>query len=255
MDVTTTRAATGVPWPRLLAFCAGLTLAGTVLLQAAGRFVGFPSLVLVDLAMLTGLLLLRGRRRAVRSGAVVIGLFSLLNNVHAGLFLAAVAAPAADPVTFLTCLTTWIGSLLAIPVAVAVVRSPDGHGPALLRPAVAAVLVAVTAAAAVLFVTIADDPAQPGDLSVVRERDGWGLLTDQAGRRFAPDRLTAGPGPVTVAVTNTDPLVGLTFVVPDLGVSERVAPGSTARITFDAPPGTHRLLDDTFLVEGTLTVG
>lgn len=252
---TTTRTSTGVSWPRLLAFCAGLTLAGTVLLQAAGRFVGFPSLVLVDLAMLTGLLLLRGGRRAVRSGAVVVGLFSLLNNVHAGLFLAAISAPAADPVTFLTCLVTWIGTLLSIPVAVFVLRAPEGRGPAVLRPAVAAVLVAATAATAVLFAAIADDPARPGDLPVARERDGWGLFTDQAGRRFTPDRLTAAPGPVTIAVTNTDPLVGLTFVVPGLGVTERVAPGSTARITFDAPPGTHRFLDDTFLVEGTLTVG
>ncbi|MEQ3554556.1 cupredoxin domain-containing protein [Pseudonocardia nematodicida] len=252
---TTTRTTTGVPWPRLLAFCAWLTLAGTVLLQAAGRFVGFPSLVLVDLAMVTGLLLLRGGRRRVRAGAVVIGVFSLLNNVHAGLFLMAVMTPEADPVSFLTCLATWIGSLLAIPVAVAVVRSPDGRGPAVLRRAVVAVLGVATAAAAVLFLTIADDPARPGDLQVARERDGWGLLTDQAGRTFAPDRLTAGPGTVTVAVTNTDPLVGLTFLVPDLGVAERVAPGSTARVTFDAPAGSYRFLDDTFLVEGTLVVG
>lgn len=254
----TTRAGR-VPWRRLLAFCAVLTLSGTVLLQAAGRFVGFPSLVVVDLMMLAGLLLMSGGgRRRIRSGAVVIGLFSLLNNIHAGLFLAAVTAPAADPVSFLTCLTTWIGSLTAIPLAVLTVRSPHGAGPAVLRRTVGAVgaaLAVAAAVAAVLLLTASDDPARPGELQVTRERDGWGLLTDQAGRSFAPAQLRAAPGTVTIAVTDTDPLIGVTFLVPDLGVRERIAPGTTARVTFDAPAGTYPFLDDTFLVEGTLVVG
>ena len=255
---TTTPATTAgrLPWPRLLAFCAVLTLAGTVLLQATGRFVGFLSLVVVDLTMLAGLLLLvSGGRGRIRSGAVLIGVFSLLNNIHAGLFLAAVTAPAGDPVTFLTCLTTWIGSLLAIPLAVVTFRFPEGAGPAVLRRAVALVLAVATAVAAVLFVTAADDPARPGDLQVTREREGWGLLTDQAGRSFAPARLTAAPGPVTIAVTNTDPLVGVRFLIPELGVRQEVAPGTTARVTFDAPAGSYTLLDDTFLVESSLVVG
>ncbi|MEU6700297.1 hypothetical protein [Pseudonocardia sp. NPDC046786] len=32
-------------------------------------------------------------------------------------------------------------------------------------------------------------------------------------------------------------LIGLTFLVPELGVAQKVAPGTTARITFDAPAG------------------
>ena len=182
-------------------------------------------------------------------------MFSLLNNLHAGLFLAAVSAPAGDPVSFLTCLATWIGSLLAIPLAVLTVRSPDGAGPAGLRRACGSVRAVATVAAGGLFVTAGHDPARPGELQVARERDGGGQLADHAGRSFAPALLNAAPGPVTIAVTNTDPLIGLTFLVPELGVAQKVAPGTTARITCDAPAGSYPFLDDTVLVEGTLVVG
>lgn len=253
---TPTTTADRLPWPRLLAYCALLTLAGTVLLQVAGRFVGFPSLVVVDLMTLAGLLLLvSGGRRRIRSGAAIIGVISLLNNIHAGLFLAAVTAPASDPVTFVTCLATWIGSLLAIPLAVVTFRSPEGTGPSVLVRAVGLVLVMATVVAAVMFVTARDEPARPGDLQVTRERDGWGLFTDNAGRSFAPAQVTATPGPVTIAATNSDPLIGMIFLIPELGVQEKIAPGTTARVTFDAPAGRYTMLDDKFLVEGTLEIG
>ena len=74
----TTNTTARLPWRRLLAFCAVLTLAGTVLLQAAGRFVGFPSLVVVDLMMLTGLLLMAsgGRRRIPSRAGVIRGVLA-----------------------------------------------------------------------------------------------------------------------------------------------------------------------------------
>lgn len=106
----------------------------------------------------------------------------------------------------------------------------------------------------VLFLTRGSDEVLPGDLQVARERTSWGLFTDQAGRIMSPERLSAVPGIVTVAVTNTDPLVGATFDVDELGVHVGIPPGATTRVSFDAPAGRYRFYDNTFLAEGVLEV-
>ncbi|MET0191071.1 MAG: cupredoxin domain-containing protein [Pseudonocardia sediminis] len=255
---TTPITTTSGSWRGLLMFCAGATLVATVALQAVGRFVGFPSLVVLGLAMLVGLALLRARgRRRRRAGAVVVGVFSLVNNVHAGLFLAVLSAPASDPLQFVTCTVTWAASLLAVPVSVVAFRRPDGggRGPVAIRQAFLIVTVLAVLVGSTLYLAPAVDQARPGDLRVARERTGWGLFTDRAGRVMAPAVLTAEPGPVAIAVTNTDPLVGATFDIDELDVQVRVAPGSTVRVVVDAPAGRYRYYDDTFLADGVLEVG
>lgn len=77
-------------WRGLLMFCAATICVATLVLQVAGRFAG-PSLVVLELAMLAGLLLLgAGGRGRARAGAAVVGVFSLVNNIHAGLFMAVI---------------------------------------------------------------------------------------------------------------------------------------------------------------------
>ncbi|WP_130288477.1 cupredoxin domain-containing protein [Pseudonocardia sediminis] len=169
-------------WRGLLMFCAGAMLVATAALQAVGRFVGFPSLVVVGLAMLVGLALL-----AIRQAFLIVTVLAVL-----------------------------VGSTL--------------------------------------YLTPAVDQTRPGDLRVARERTGWGLFTDRAGRVMTPAVLTAEPGPVAIAVTNTDPLVGATFDIDELDVHVRIAPGSSVRVVVDAPPGRYRFSDDTFLAEGVLEV-
>jgi hypothetical protein len=243
-----------IGWSRLLATCAWATLLATVLMQVGGRFIGFPSLVVLDLAMIVGLLLLRSRHRA---GVVVIGVFCLLNNLHASLFWAALQDPA-DFVLFLTCLTTWVTSALAVPVAFLAWRAPapatTDRLPRLVARTLAVGLLLAAAGSLTLYATRTTETAQPGDLLLVRERPTLGLFTDAAGYEWSPAALEAPAGAITVAVTNPDPVVGGNFTIEELDVDVDIPPDTTRRITVDAPTGTYRYHDTTFLIDGILTV-
>jgi hypothetical protein len=247
------RVRSGTGWRRLLATCAWATLVATVVMQIGGRFIGFPSLVILDLAMIVGLLLLRSHPRA---GVVLIGVFCLLNNLHASLFAAALQYPA-EFLLFLTCLTTWVTSVLAVPVAVLAWRAPapgTTNLPRLITRTLAVCLLLAAAGSLTLYATRTTETPQPGDLLLLRERPTLGLFTDSSGYEWSPGALQAPAGSVTVAVTNPDPVVGSRFTIEELGVDVHIPPDTTRRITVDAPAGTYRYQDTAFMIDGILTV-
>jgi plastocyanin len=84
------------------------------------------------------------------------------------------------------------------------------------------------------------------------------LTIQSRGVAFSPDRLSAPPGEITVAMRNQD-LFWHTFSVPGLGVNMPVPVGGLRSVTFTAQPGTYRFIcaipsHEQAGMRGTLTV-
>ena len=233
-------------WGRLLACCAITSLAASILLQVAGQFIGFPSLVIVDAAMIIGLVLLR---RQGRAGIVVLGVAGLLNLVHTPIFLVLLAVPSA-PGAFLTTLATGIASAMSVPVAVMAWRRRSSPTPSRLPgwlAAGSAVALAVTAAVSLtLYLTRTDETPQAGDLTLTAD--------DHA---VQPHALTSSPGELTIAFTNDEPAFPVYFDIDTLDVHLQLPPNTTRRVTLNVGQGTHRIYShfiDDEATSSTLTI-
>lgn len=214
-------------WAITTAF--GLVLVGvTVLVSAAhllvvGALAG-PVLVLPVIGLVclvSGLLALRGTRGALLV-ALVVAVFVLLGNL--GHLVDTLGLPA-SPWDFVPNLAALIGLLVAIPGAVAGLRTRSTTDVLQHRVRLGAlVALAVGAAASLALSSLVDSDALPSDAVAV---------TTEA-NTYVPDVVEVSPGDV-LGVRNLD-AYGHTFTVVDLDIDTGLAGGSTANIEVD--PGT-----------------
>lgn len=225
-------------WRALLRFAALVNLGSAVLMMALGRFVG-PSLVVLALAMGTGVWLLR---RPGRAAAVVIGLFSLASLLLHGPIMVLQLSLPDSPGSFVTGLGMGLGSLLGVVCAGAVLVRMRGSArlSQIVVRATAAVLVSAVVVSLVLFATRTSDTGRPGDLRLAT-----------TGQHLSTQRLTASPGVVSIAVRNTDPVFPRSFDIDTLHVHVLVPPRTTRRVSFSAAGGRYRFSDNATATEAT----
>ncbi|MFG2074267.1 cupredoxin domain-containing protein [Nonomuraea maritima] len=229
-------------WSGLLRVCALVLMVMTVLQMLLGRFAG-PSLIVLDVLVVAGLMLLPRRPRA---GAAVIGGSCLLNLLlHSGLLAYLLASPESGPVFAATSLNA-LASLTAVVAAFPVWSGAAARGVRAVLVAALTLAVVSVAASTTLWLTRAQDTARPGDIA---------LVTD--GAQVDRRSLEARTGQVSVLVRNDDALSPRAFDIDTLGVHLTVPPATTRRVTFTAPPGSYAFHDEitfTLATSGTLTV-
>ncbi len=216
----------GSGWRSLLTWCtAGLIV---LLLLVMFVFVGeiIPPLVLFVVMMAVGLTLLR---RPGRAGPIVIGIAVLLNllaNLPFILPTLTVPVAAGDFVTGWILVILSVAGLIA---AIALLRRSQDGGRSARSIGIATVgLIAVALLAGVVARASFEEPeAKPGDLRLAAEEF-----------EFSSDALESEGGQVSVFLENKDQTFH-TFTIEELDVDVAMPGGVSARVTFDAEPGTY----------------
>ncbi|GAA4574690.1 cupredoxin domain-containing protein [Planotetraspora kaengkrachanensis] len=233
-------------WPGLLRACVLVLVAMTVLQMLLGRFLG-PSLIVLDILVVTGLVLLRHR---TRTGVGVIAGACLLNLlVHSGLLVYMLSSPESGPVfaaTSLNALASLTGLIAAVPAwRTRRVARAGGRARSVLLAAGVLAGVSVVASTA-LWLTRDQDTARAGDILLVTD----GTRVDRAA-------LEAPAGEISVLLRNDDLFSPRAFDIDALDVHLTVPPSTTRRVTFSAQPGRYAFHDEitfTPATGGSLTV-
>lgn len=234
----------GFGWRRLQVIAAAVTIASFVVPMALeGKVEGF--LVAMAAPFVIGLVLVRFLPRVA---ALFLGVVSAATLAFSAPYITeALSHPesATDfvPQTLFT-LSMAIATVAAIP-AYREPRHSAGMAPAPRFIAIAAGVVALVASALSIAAAtgVESVAAQPGDETVVT-RDF----------SFAPAKLTAEAGTISVHLTNEDS-TRHTFTID--GVTDlSVPPSTTQRVTFEAEPGTYRFYCRPHVpgMDGTLVV-
>jgi len=215
-------------WRRLQAVAAVFTIAAFVVpMVIAGTLEGF--LVAMAAPFVVGLVL---SVFLPRVAAIFLGIVSLGTLASSAPYTAPTLAHPESVADFIPqvffALSTLTGAVAAIPAYREIRRGHvETRTPRLVTVAAAAVVVAATIVSVVAATGIENVAALPGDETI--------LTRDFV---FAPAKLTADAGSVTIHVTNDDP-TRHTFTID--GVTDlSVPPNTTQRVTFEAAPGTYR---------------
>ena len=233
--------APGIDW-RMLVVWTGLAIAVSLVVMMAVFGEVIPPIALF--AILYGVAGFLARRPG-KSGAIMMAILSVLLIVLNLPFIIPALSVPASTVDFLTTAVTVTLALANLVAAVAWLRkSSTGARAALAGRATVALLVLVVAIAVAGRITYDAPVVQSGDIEVTTQ--------DFA---FSTDVIEASSGEVSVFVKNNDQALH-TFTVEGLDVDLTVPGGSTARVTFDAPPGSYEFICRPHLDEmnGTLEV-
>ena len=217
---------TGAAWARLLRMTAVLTiLLMVIILVLAGEFI--PPFALFFVLLLVGLFLLP---RGGKAGPIVfIVTFVLFLVLNAPFVIPTLFVPAST-VDFIIGVVSILLGIVGLIAAIAVLRGRDA-APSSAPRKVGLVMAVVFVLSIVVGVGARATYEEP-----TRGSDDIELTT--ADTEFSPDSLEAGAGEVTVFVTNEDGTLH-TFTIDDLDVDLAIPAGTSARVTFDAEPGTY----------------
>jgi plastocyanin len=183
-----------------------------------------------------------------RVGAVILGVVSIGTLVVTIPFAIEPLGHPEAASDFVPLVALVVGALVAAIAAWPARREGTTGGgsraPTVLGGVAAAVIVIAAVASAVAASGVKDVAAEPGDLEVTEQ--------DIA---FHPARVDADATTVAIHLTNRD-ATRHTFTIDELGVDVSIAPNSTARVTFDAGPGSYRFYCRPHApsMEGTLVV-
>lgn len=242
--MTTTRAATGVSWRRILRWAA---IADLGVMAVVGLVLRDPEALAFAALVLAGIFLLRWRTGL--AGTLMLGV-ALLDTL---LWMAPAAwsniAHRDDVVAVMVPASLATISLAGAVAAFASARRSSSSSPSRVAALVpqAAVAVFVVALAAGIVQARGTEPqaVQAGD-----------VVIEMANAAFVPGRLEVQAGTVALAARNTD-LFWHTLTIDALEVDLRTPVGATRRATVTLEPGTytfycipHRLAG----MEGTLVV-
>lgn len=224
-----------------------LSIVGAMVLIIEGVIVAmvvFAALLMVGLGIFL-------RRRAL--GAKVLAGLAVASLVATVPFAIESLLLVQSSVDFSLNLVSIGGALLLLVAALAVVRGrpPNGDSRGARVTMIVFLLTMIAGvAASVTFRILREDPlGRPGDLTVYAEDI-----------EFSPSSVRAGSGPITVFIENND-LTAHTFSIKRLDIDEAVPGGGSARIEFDAAPGSyefycsiagHEEMTGTLEVEGSV---
>ena len=184
-------------------------------------------------------------RRGGKAGLIMMAVLSLLLLVSNSPFIIPALSVPASTVDFTMTgllVVLALGNLVAAVAALR--RSSSGAGARLAGRAIVALMLVVVAIAAVGRVTYESPVAQADDIQLTA-----------ADVEFSTDVIEASSGEVSVFVENNDAALH-TFTVEGLDVDLQVPGGSTARVTFEATPGSYEFIckPHADLMKGTLEV-
>lgn len=240
-QVTTPEGDSGSGWVQLLKWSA---IASIIIVALVNIFAGLiPPLLVFAVLWLIGVVWLR---RATK-GPTILLLVSFVANVALGapFVIPSLAVPASAG-DFILNTAHLIAAILGIIAAIAVLRrASDASGtPRTLALAGTALFVVGAVFSVIATLGYEDATAREGDIELVTQD-----------LEFSETSLQAGAGEVAVFVDNADATLH-TFTIDELDVDLDIPASKSARITFQAEPGTYEFYcvphqED---MKGTLTV-
>lgn len=228
-------------WVDLLTWAA---IASIVVIVLVNIFAGIiPPLLVFAAVFLGGVIWLR---RSTKRPAILLLVALILHIALSAPFIIPTLVVPASAGDFILSVASVLASIAGIVAAVAVLRRATGssEAPKKLGLAVVGLFVLAAIFSVVSTVGYEDATAQAGDIE---------LGTEDI--EFTDTSLEAESGKVSVFVDNADGTLH-TFTIDDLDVDLAIPASSSARITFQAEPGTYEFYcaphkED---MEGTLTV-
>jgi plastocyanin len=228
-------------WVQLLRYG---TIAALVFVVLINVFAGIiPPLVVFAVLWIAGLVWL-GRARKGPAILLLVAFFAFIAT-SAPFTIPTLTVPASAG-DFILNLGSLLGAIAGIVAAVAVLRGRSGPAPAARSIALggAAVFVVATALSVFSAATYDDATAQEGDIELVTKDIEFGQTS-----------IEAEGGRISVFVDNQDATLH-TFTIDELDVDLDIPASKSARVTFDAEPGTYEFYcvpheED---MEGTLRV-
>ncbi len=239
--IVDTPAAKGT-WRRLLGMVVGLTILTMIVVTVFAGFI--PPFVVFFVLFVVGWWLL-GRGGKAGPIVLIIGFVAFV-VLSAPFIIPSLTVPAAAG-DFITGWASIVLGIVGLIAAIAALRGGDATPSAAPRTTgrvLAAILILSVVVGVVARVTY-DEPARAAeDISLTA-----------ADFEFSSESLEADGGEVSVYVTNEDQTIH-TFTIDDLDVDLVIPGGTSARVTFDAEPGTYEFYcvpheED---MEGELTV-
>ena len=222
-----TRQSTGIDW-RILAVWTGIGTAVALLVFTAIIGEIIPPLILFALLYGVGAWL---TRRGGRAGTIMLTVVSVLFLASNAPFIVPALSVPASTVDFVMTGLLVVLAFSNLVSAIAALRSSStGVRAGLAGRATVALMLLVLAVAVVGRVAYDSPPAQSGDIEIAAQDF-----------EFSTDVIEADGGEVSVFIDNKDSALH-TFTVEDLDVDVAVPGGSTARVTFDAPPGSYEFI-------------
>jgi plastocyanin len=228
-------------WPKLLRWS---TIAAIVVVALINVFAGvIPPLVVFGLVWIGALWWLG---RSAKGPAILLLVSFVAFLVLSAPFAIPTLSVPASAGDFILNLGSILAALAGIAAAIAVVRGrlDSSEAPRWIARAAAGVFVVASIFSVVATVTYDDAVAQEGDLRVVAKDI-----------EFEQTSLESAGGAVSVFVDNQDSTLH-TFTIDELDVDLDIPASKSARVTFEAEPGTYEFYcvphkED---MEGTLTV-
>lgn len=213
-------------WTKLLRWSA---IAGFVVIAAITIFGGaiIPPLIVFAVLWLVGAFLLS--RSSMAATILLLVTFLLFLGLSAPFVIPSLAVPASAG-DFILNAASLIAAIVGIVAAIAVLRRRDGaasSAPRMVGMAGLGIFLLAFVVGIIALVTYKDASAQPGDIELIAEDF-----------EFSEDALQAEGGEVSVFVENKDSTFH-TFTIDELGVDLDVPAGASARVSFDADPGTY----------------
>ncbi len=228
-------------WPRLLRWAAIASIVIIVLINVLAGII--PPLIVFAVIFLVGVIWLR---RATKGPAILLLVAFIAHLLLSAPFVIPTLTVPASAGDFILNIGSLLATLVGIVAAIAVIRGRLETSPAARSLAMGAVGIFVlgTLASIIATVTFEDAVAQEGDLELVAEDI-----------EFQDESLDAEAGDVSVFVENKDNTFH-TFTIDELDVHLDIPAGKSARVTFNAEPGTYEFycVPHKETMEGTLVV-
>jgi plastocyanin len=231
----------GASWVKLLKWASIVNIVDIALVNVFAGII--PPLVIFALIFLGGVIWLG---RATKGPAILLLVAMVAHLGTSAPFVIPTLAVPASAGDFILNIAAILADLAGIVAAIAVIRGKLGTSGAARQIGMGASGLFIVGVVVSVFATINYDDAvaQEGDLQLVTQDI-----------EFNPTSLEGGAGEISVFVDNKDGTLH-TFTIEELDVNLNIPASSSARITFDAEPGTYEFIctphkED---MEGTLTV-
>ena len=228
-------------WVKLLKRSA---IAAIVVLVLVNIFAGLiPPLLVFVVVWLVGVIWLS---RSTKGPAILLLIgFVAFVGLSAPFIVPTLSVPASAG-DFILNLASLIAAVVGLIAAIAVIRGRTGPSsfPRSLGVGAVGLFVVGAAFSVVATMTYDDAVAKEGDVQLVTKDI-----------EFQDTSLEAGAGEISVFVKNEDATLH-TFTIDELDVSLNIPASKSARITFDAEPGTYKFycIPHEGDMEGTLTI-
>jgi plastocyanin len=210
-------------WLRFLRWS---TIASIVIVVVINVFAGLiPPLLIFAVAWVGGLIWLRGAEKG--PAILLLVAFVLFLGLSAPFIVPTLTVPASAG-DFILNLASLLAAIAGILGAISVIRKRDDTGaPTTIGRILIGLFVVGVAISIFSTVSYDDAVAQDGDVKLVTKDI-----------KFSDTSLEAGGGEVSVFIDNQDSTLH-TFTIEELGVDLAVPASKSARITFNAEPGTY----------------